>query len=249
MNSWIENVSPDSHNCVRCGLGQVKKKDDCCLICSVIRGDEHVPFASLMGSERNAEQIICVRPGLRVIADVAPIVPGHILIVTESHITSMAKCSQDLLDRVASLKRELEGMFESKFGMSPVWFEHGECKDSSKDRCGIYHAHLHGLPAPASVFADLKRRIDFQSVKGMRDFVQTCCSESYIYIETVEHGAHVALMNPPSQMLRKAICQALNHEERWNWHKQITLFKNHTRSRIEEGLGKMADLENLIQYV
>ncbi|MEW8342230.1 MAG: HIT domain-containing protein [Candidatus Thiodiazotropha taylori] len=212
-----------------------------CILCKVVAGDQAVPFGFVMGKDRSIDQFILKTNTAHVIADVAPIVAGHFLIVTTTHITSLAQCTANQLSAIDNLKNRIGSQIEKNFGVSPIWFEHGECKSTSHDSCQVFHTHIHGLPVSAKVFNNIESKYDFNKLSGIKELTQVGSDKSYLYIECQAKGGRVAIMDPPSQFLRKIICEELNLNDRWNWHEQVS--KESNRRLIEDGLNKLRNIE------
>jgi diadenosine tetraphosphate (Ap4A) HIT family hydrolase len=212
------------------------------VLCRVVDGSPDVPFASVMGVDRLAEQTLLRTATARVIVDVAPVVVGHVLIITHHHAGSVAACTDHQLREILELKERLTSVFERKFGIPPVWFEHGECDQARADSCRIYHSHLHGIPAPATVFDQLRHDITFHEVAGLQNVARLTEGRSYLYLETESESRVRIVERPPSQIFRRAVCDALGSTERWNWHDQVLLHTEQTRRRIEGTLERFVDV-------
>ena len=216
-------------------------RDPDCFLCRVIAGDTEVPFASVVDGRRVAEQTLAEARGARIIVDVAPIVPGHLLVVSDAHISSLAHCSADLLQEIGVLRKWIRSVFREEFRSDPVWFEHGECRTTSTASCRVYHVHLHALPAESEVVTAVEAHYDFIPVSGIEELPGVARDRSYLYLETRTGGARVAIVpDPPSQVLRKTVCDALGVPERWNWHDQVALRTRETAARLLDTLAKVA---------
>jgi len=73
------------------------------------------------------------------LADHAPLIEGHILIVPRNHYACDGAVPEMLEDELLALKSRLR-RFESVAYRDPVFFEHGVFRQT------VYHAHLHAMP-------------------------------------------------------------------------------------------------------
>lgn len=96
-------------------------------------------------------EVLSETAGFAVISDVAPAVPGHVLIVTKSHYQALAKLPLHLLQALDPVVRDVRGRLDRIYGLPTVVFEHGMCDRGRLASCGIDHAHLHVLPLGCSL--------------------------------------------------------------------------------------------------
>src|SRR6266571_3299737 len=74
-----------------------------------------------------------------VVADHAPLVEGHILIIPKQHYTCYGAVPAELDTELATLKQEVEQFFV-RFYAPIVFWEHGVFRQT------VFHAHLHCFP-------------------------------------------------------------------------------------------------------
>ncbi|GCE16508.1 HIT family protein [Dictyobacter kobayashii] len=118
---------------------------------------------------------------LRLVADYAPLIEGHILIIPKQHYTCYGDVPASLDDEIYALKQEVRHFFELNYA-EPVYWEHGIFHQT------VYHAHLHCFPIGPLVY-DLE-----QSGLGLRvhgqDNIRRWHQEHghYFYLEDAHHG-------------------------------------------------------------
>ncbi|MFC3899084.1 hypothetical protein ACFOWZ_47115 [Lentzea rhizosphaerae] len=107
-----------------------------------------------------------------VLADMSPLVTGHLLLLPRKHYLSFAQVlghhpgeTEELLDDIAAIYRETFG--------EPLILEHGSGIDEESHAC-ITHAHLHLLPADADAVDDLLVQdglsyVDLESITELRE--------------------------------------------------------------------------------
>ncbi|HEU5439893.1 MAG TPA: HIT family protein [Ktedonobacterales bacterium] len=77
------------------------------------------------------------------LADHAPLVEGHLLIIPRDHISCYGAAPAELDDELCALKRRIAGFLASAY-RAPFFFEHGVFGQT------VFHAHLHALPLGAA---------------------------------------------------------------------------------------------------
>lgn len=73
------------------------------------------------------------------LADHAPLVEGHTLIIPKDHYACFGAVPADLDSELLALKHRVAGFLTVAY-RAPVFFEHGVFHQS------VYHAHLHAMP-------------------------------------------------------------------------------------------------------
>lgn len=95
--------------------------------------------------------VVGVSESFQVVAALGAIAPGHVLIVSNEHVPSMAslspKCRSELLELTKSWRERLG----AHFGNEIVVFEHGSLSDESTGGACIVHAHWQLVPLPRGV--------------------------------------------------------------------------------------------------
>ncbi len=86
-----------------------------------------------------ANQILKETPTFRIIADHAPLVPGHLLIVPHNHYACYGAVPSTLDNELFALKHEVQRFFV-RYYEQPVFWEHGIFRQT------VFHAHLHCFP-------------------------------------------------------------------------------------------------------
>jgi diadenosine tetraphosphate (Ap4A) HIT family hydrolase len=86
-----------------------------------------------------ARTLLAATPELLIVADHAPLVPGHTLIITREHFPCYGAARTDLDDAITAAQQRVEAVLTPRYG-HVVWFEHGGFHQT------VLHAHLHALP-------------------------------------------------------------------------------------------------------
>jgi diadenosine tetraphosphate (Ap4A) HIT family hydrolase len=180
---------------------------------------EYYLYRKMLPNYRPGELEICGTKNFVVLPDIAPLVEGHILIISREHHLSMGSCG--LFDELVELKEHVQRMVSACYSQ-PIFFEHGSMKPK---HCGssIDHAHLHCLPLPIDLNKGIHSRLTRNTINRLHELDRYSeRKQSYLYFENVAHvqysysldGAESAL---PSQYLRQVIAVAAGLKN-WNWH-------------------------------
>lgn len=107
-----------------------------------------------------------------VLADMSPLVTGHLLLLPRKHYLSFAQVLGDHPGETEELLSDITMMYRETFG-EPLILEHGSGVDEETHAC-ITHAHLHLLPADASAVDELLIRdelsyVDLESITELRN--------------------------------------------------------------------------------
>ena len=149
-----------------------------------------------------ADQILKETPVFRIIADHAPLVPGHLLIVPRNHYTCYGDVPAALDDELFALKQEVQRFFLRYYEPTVFW-EHGVFHQT------VFHAHLHCFPFGETHY-DPSKNLHAVTVSAQED-IRTWYSThgQYFYLEDV----HNAFLFAPKQdayqyIIRNVLWQA-----------------------------------------
>ena len=106
-----------------------------------------------------ANRTIIKTKNLTLVSDLAPVVSGHLLAVTNGHFLSSQQASQELDEDISGTIHSWLNSY-SQYFPDYVWMEHGSAIASSNGSC-IDHAHIHFFPkwreeATTLIESDLK---------------------------------------------------------------------------------------------
>ncbi len=114
-----------------------------------------------------------------VLADHAPLVAGHILIIPRAHYACYGAVPAALDAELLALKRRAHRFLAARY-RAPIFFEHGVFRQT------VYHAHLHAIPSGEIDLgvATLASAGDGQPVRS-RDDLRAWYAErgQYFYLE------------------------------------------------------------------
>ncbi|MEO8970802.1 MAG: HIT family protein [Ktedonobacteraceae bacterium] len=121
-----------------------------------------------------------------IVADYAPLVEGHLLIIPRHHYACYGEVPAELDAELFALKREIQQFFK-EFYVPAVFWEHGIFRQT------VFHAHLHCFPFGAAEYSleETMHSLVVHSQDEIRDWYVK--HGQYFYME----DARVALLFPP----------------------------------------------------
>ena len=175
--------------------------------------------------------------GFRILSDNSPLTPGHVLVVPEEHVTSMAQLSPDRLASASRLVDRLMGAWREEFADPPLLFEHGTGRPPASPAhgasCCLDHAHLHLLPASGRIdnWFDEQGSALLASIGGLADLAAVGSAE-YIMVWGAGRLGWVWDGAPlPSQICRKLLGEVLGVTV-WHWHDALLLTSVDEQMRV-----------------
>ncbi|TQK44047.1 HIT domain-containing protein [Streptomyces sp. SLBN-118] len=207
-----------------------------CLLCDVLNDAETTPFRGLFGREELQSEVLARADGFVVVADVAPLTRGHVLIVPDEHALSMADLSPAALAGLEMLRRHVTSVIREGFASEVVAFEHGLCDPNLSSACGIDHAHLHVVPLDQPVAPRFRESFACRDIGSLSELPQVNEARQEYLLLIDQEGAHhfAAAQVPTSQFFRKMIAE-ISGELLWKWNDKFLLGdREETRARILE---------------
>lgn len=151
--------------------------------------------------------------------DIHPLVDGHTLVVTRSHIPAFSRVPAALAPELREVVERARSQITERH-QAPFLFEHGP-GEGPYPGCCVSHAHLHVIPLAAPVSRWLQAEVDGEMRRGRGDVLATLSAvrSSYLYYQSAEGEDFVVsdLECPvPDQFIRKAVAKFLGISD-WNW--------------------------------
>lgn len=195
-----------------------------CLLCDVLEGVADVPFRRLFNEAEARSEILLETATCAVVADVAPLTEGHVLIVAKSHVPSLASMSDGERRDVEAVRQEVSRILQRATGIQCVAFEHGLCDPAIRSSCGIDHAHLHVLPLGVDLMVALASKWSWTHVAGLEDVppATSVAGEYLLYIDQKGVCSYAELTEASSQVFRRTVAEQLG-KPIWSWSDQTLL--------------------------
>lgn len=159
---------------------------------------------------------------------------GHLLVSSKAHINAAGMLDEGAAGELEALVAEVAGFFRDVYRQDLLCFEHGVLDDEGTNGgCGIYHMHLHLIPANRREFLsalELVRNCDANMVSPSRGLRDTCgcvaAKKTYLYLAMLENlrrwDAFIVTNKNnyfESQYMRKIICKVFG-ETGWDWRER-----------------------------
>jgi diadenosine tetraphosphate (Ap4A) HIT family hydrolase len=195
-----------------------------CVVCGVLAGKGDTPVRSFITKEELPSEMLESTARFAVVADVAPLAPGHLLLVTKSHTLAMSKLSKSDALALEAMHERIARKLRSIYQLRIITFEHGAIGTGTADSCSIDHAHLHMLPTKTDI--EKRFRADFDSFELARiSDIGNAASEQEEYLLLIASPGDALIAyprRPASQYFRKLLAE-LTSRELWNWQDEIML--------------------------
>lgn len=198
-----------------------------CDYCDELRGFETI-YNKIYGS-RN--RIVHETRSYVVFPCMGQLREGHLLIASKAHKNAIGMLDTDAIRELRVLVSDVTSFFQDVYKRDLLCFEHGVLDDNGVNGgCGIYHMHLHLLPADRQEFASVVRLIQSDNaniVCSSQDLLDTCScfsnKQTYVFLSLLDHTERqdsfiITSKNNffESQYMRKIICKVLGKMD-WNW--------------------------------
>jgi len=155
---------------------------------------------------------------LRIIPDIAPVIPFHILIVPNEHVFSMQTLSDYAKMELSVLKEKVSSFYKAINGKPALFFEHGSCNGDGNSAC-IIHAHLHCLPYSKRAYEQFYNR----SNSSLTALISKQKHENYLQFEYCERTYYWEDNTEKKQFFRQLVSETEGNQ-RGIW--QICLYSS-----------------------
>ncbi len=193
-----------------------------CCLCSQILGIQQNDLISAMASDTEYLRRVVLESHLFVvIPSIGPLVRGHSLLCPKRHFRSLAQLPACYDDEYVVMKARLVSVLSELYATPIHCFEHGAAAAGTRVLCTVEHAHLHLVPANASIAASLRSENTWLPIGSTLQDLRSAVGEGeYIYYEDPEGIRLVRLAGNesiPSQYMRRVIGDALGRGHLWDW--------------------------------
>jgi diadenosine tetraphosphate (Ap4A) HIT family hydrolase len=202
-----------------------------CVLCNVVNDSDDAPVREILSRDILAKEAMIEVNDAVVVADVAPLVPGHTLIMSRHHVLSMSHLASYQIQEVRALLLRVGNVLRQAYGKSVIAFEHGLCDPSVSGECSVDHAHLHVLPFDGPLASRFSQTFQVTALDSLTDLPDAITSrEEYLLLIDGEGRCLLAFPSGPTrQYFRRAISEATG-QPMWNWNDRL-LLANHSEAR------------------
>ena len=174
--------------------------------CQEFDGLPEVTFSRIYGG-RPPSRVIMTIGDFTVLADLSPLVVGHVLLLPKQHFLSFAQVSASTPMDLRRAVTIVVDLYRETFG-SPVILEHGSAANDDHSAC-VTHAHWHLVPLSGCDVAGLMCR-DGLRPTAVSDLGSAPWLDASYYLVGQNGSFHVcAARNMPKQYVRSLIGRCL----------------------------------------
>jgi len=167
-----------------------------------------------------------------VLADISPLVPGHVMIVPKAHILCYGDVEATARDEFSGIVSATRKIIKEHYGPTVV-LEHGTSSlDPVADH--VTHAHLHIVPADIDI-RDSLLNFNTTTIASLSDLSHWAArNEAYIYFESCAGERIVAdrISDIARLFIRREIARRVGlPDPLWDWRRHI--LTDNLRSTVE----------------
>ena len=167
-----------------------------------------------------------------VMADISPLVPGHVMIVPKAHILCYGAVEDSAQDEFSGLVNAVRTILREHYGPSVI-LEHGTSSlEPVADH--VTHAHLHIVPAVIDI-RDSLTNFNTTTISGLSDLSSWAArDEAYVYFESCGGERVVAdrISGIKRLFIRSEVAKRVGlPDPLWDWRRHI--LSENLRSTVE----------------
>ncbi len=152
--------------------------------------------------------------------DISPLIPGHLLIVSQEHYNSFSDAPTSVKE---ALVQTIQYIKDDLGYTQMTWFEHGAVFPG-KGGASINHAHVHVLPMllPVQEEVEKDRYFSKRLPFSIDLFNSLAGKQPYLWISDGNASSHIFFVdNLPSQYLR-SVAMRIQGKEAYDWKSDYT---------------------------
>lgn len=196
------------------------RSDNRCALCCQIAGDPTGDVIhQLLDDKAYKRRVVDLSAGLSLVPSLGSLADLHILLCPKQHSRRIIDAIEpnDLQQALNVIKQFLS----AGDGSGLVLFEHGASRNGPELPCSVEHAHLHVVDLPRTNYMILPPVQWIEVSAGITAAREVLDHREYLLWSDDQLGTLVAQREDgerfPSQVLRKAVANALGPGTRWNW--------------------------------
>jgi len=119
---------------------------------------------------------------IRLIPDLFPVAPGHVLLVSKEHLACYGAASPAVLGDLEQLAQTAAAFVRQEYRVEPVLWENGGAGQT------VFHAHLHVMPVALDAIEEVIESEHMREVSGWDDVASLWQAHgAYHYLQFQEH--------------------------------------------------------------
>lgn len=187
-------------------MTEILRQVEGCPFC-ISSKDSRVPFDEEFPFDEHED--LAIKP------DLGMLMPGHLLVITQAHLTSFAQLDRERLSTIDEQLSLYEPALASSFG-NYFRIEHGSDNLRAHGSGGcIEHAHIHLIPADEDAGPYIQAQLPWEQLDQYDDLVELR-DRPYIYLG--RSSMHFVIPDPnlSGQWARRQVA-AVRGLEQWDW--------------------------------
>ena len=206
-----------------------------CLLCYAVDDHEAAPIRRLFTPDELRTEILLESETFAVILDIAPVSPGHMLLVTQGHCSSFGALNRAALQQAEGILPVLSRALYRAYSRSVVIFEHGAADAAHRGGGCIDHAHLHIVPSDVQLSSSFQGT-PASALEALEELARFD-SQEYLYVKDGDGAKVFAVRELVSQHTRRLMVRAHGQDIPWNWREHLAPDRiDATRARLRETL-------------
>lgn len=161
------------------------------------------------------DEVLASGPAVVLAPSVGALVPGHMLVISTEHVTSLAALGRRPLSVLQRWVSQLDACLRNATDEPALFFEHGSGALTGGGAC-IDHAHLHVFPALADLAGPIASELGAQRLARLED-LSGSENRNYALIGSREGWRVLLDANLPSQWIRRRVATHLGHPNEYDW--------------------------------
>ncbi len=222
-----------------------------CEFCIEINDFKHSRFTEIYGK---TQRFVFVDRNFYVMPTIGQLFTGSLLIIPKDHYCSYAEIPQELLPKLKLIIDHFDNRLKH-FGKA-ILFEHGTTPKIGGG-CGIYHAHIHMVPAPSTIPPEFILGPIFNSNLTLEEALRIGKKkQEYLLYRDIQKNFYIASMSRrlQSQYFRKKLHEFFNLQSTWDWRKfgyeeklisTLKYFRNSNRNISTMALEKKEQIDSI----
>ncbi|MGW5745483.1 hypothetical protein [Amycolatopsis sp. NPDC003861] len=198
-------------------------------LCQELAGSTDTSFARVYEGDPPSRRIVSTSR-FEVVADMSPLIVGHLLLLPRRHHLSFARVIAENYAELRTLLTWLFPRYAATFD-SPLVLEHGSTEQMSRQAC-ITHAHWHVFPVSGDAVDDLleSEGLPYRDLGDVHELGREPWTSSSYYFRMYRNRARVYLPaeTNPRQYLRSIVGRLLSIEDP-EWDYALITRKEHLR--------------------
>jgi diadenosine tetraphosphate (Ap4A) HIT family hydrolase len=198
-------------------------------LCQELSGSTDTSFTRVYEGDPPSRRIFSTSR-FEVLADMSPLVVGHLLVLPKQHHLSFARVIADDHHELRSLLAWLVPRYAATFA-PPLVLEHGSTEEMGRQAC-ITHAHWHVLPLSGDAVDDAlgSAGLPYLDLAGLHELGREPWPSNSYYLRLYRDRARVYLPaeTNPRQYLRSIVGSILEIETP-EWDYSLVTRKDHLR--------------------